>query len=74
MLEALSFPSRDWNFDYLTDDHLTSKRSVFSSVDRVRNGNGNGDGDGDGDGDRDKDGNKDKDRDENGSGATTATT
>jgi len=33
LLEALSFPSRDRNFDYFPDDHLTSKRSVFSSVD-----------------------------------------
>lgn len=64
------FPSRDRNFDYLTDDRLTSTRSVFSSVDRVRNGNGNGNGNGD----RDRDGSKVGDRDEGRDGATIAST
>lgn len=33
LLEALSFLSRDRNFDYFPDDHSTSKKSVFSPVD-----------------------------------------
>lgn len=33
LLEALSFLSRDRNFDYFPDDRSTSKKSVFSPVD-----------------------------------------
>lgn len=42
LLEALSFPSRDRNFDYFPDHRLTSKRSVFSSVDEYGRGRGRG--------------------------------